>query len=63
MEVCPAYEYRFIGIRRRVSQLLEHNRECSAEVLHVLFRNGQPCGVPTVEGGTKSECRAGPLQW
>jgi glyoxylase-like metal-dependent hydrolase (beta-lactamase superfamily II) len=36
MEVCPAHEYRFIGMQRRVAQLVEHNRERSAEVLRVL---------------------------
>ncbi|GAA3316019.1 MBL fold metallo-hydrolase [Arthrobacter ramosus] len=36
MEVCPAHEYRFIGMQRRVAQLIEHNRERSAEVLRVL---------------------------
>lgn len=36
MEVCPAHEYRFIGMRRRVDQLVEHNRERSAEVLLVV---------------------------
>lgn len=40
MEVCPAHEYRFIGMRRRVKQLTEHNRERSAEVLHVVDRHG-----------------------
>lgn len=39
MEVCPAHEYRFIGMQRRVAQLIEHNRERSAEVLRVLDRN------------------------
>lgn len=38
MEVCPAHEYRFIGMQRRVDQLIEHNRERSAEVLRVLDR-------------------------
>lgn len=32
-EVCPAHEYRFIGMNRRVAQLKEQNRERSAEVL------------------------------
>ncbi|MCO4253331.1 MBL fold metallo-hydrolase [Pseudarthrobacter raffinosi] len=41
MEVCPAHEYRFIGMQRRVAQLIEHNRERSAEVLRVL-ENHQP---------------------
>lgn len=36
MEVCPAHEYRFSGMQRRVAQLIEHNRERSAEVLRVL---------------------------
>lgn len=36
MEVCPAHEYRFSGMQRRVAQLIEHNRERSAEVLKVL---------------------------
>jgi glyoxylase-like metal-dependent hydrolase (beta-lactamase superfamily II) len=36
MEVCPAHEYRFIGMQRRVAQLLTHNRDRSAEVLRVL---------------------------
>jgi glyoxylase-like metal-dependent hydrolase (beta-lactamase superfamily II) len=36
MEVCPAHEYRFRGMQRRVEQLVEHNRERSAEVLRVL---------------------------
>ena len=36
MEVCPAHEYRFAGMQRRVAQLIEHNRERSAEVLRVL---------------------------
>ncbi|MGX1163712.1 glyoxylase-like metal-dependent hydrolase (beta-lactamase superfamily II) [Arthrobacter sp. SLBN-100] len=36
MEVCPAHEYRFRGMQRRVAQLVEHNRERSAEVLRVL---------------------------
>jgi glyoxylase-like metal-dependent hydrolase (beta-lactamase superfamily II) len=36
MEVCPAHEYRFIGMQRRVAQLLAHNRDRSAEVLRVL---------------------------
>ena len=36
MEVCPAHEYRFIGMRRRVAQLVEHNRARSAEVLRVI---------------------------
>jgi glyoxylase-like metal-dependent hydrolase (beta-lactamase superfamily II) len=36
MEVCPAHEYRFIGMRRRVDQLIEHNRARSAEVLRVV---------------------------
>jgi glyoxylase-like metal-dependent hydrolase (beta-lactamase superfamily II) len=36
IEVCPAHEYRFRGMQRRVAQLIEHNRERSAEVLRVL---------------------------
>jgi glyoxylase-like metal-dependent hydrolase (beta-lactamase superfamily II) len=36
MEVCPAHEYRFSGMQRRVAQLTDHNRERSAEVLRVL---------------------------
>jgi glyoxylase-like metal-dependent hydrolase (beta-lactamase superfamily II) len=36
MEVCPAHEYRFSGMQRRVAQLVHHNRERSAEVLRVL---------------------------
>lgn len=36
MEVCPAHEYRFRGMQRRVAQLVDHNRERSAEVLRVL---------------------------
>lgn len=36
MEVCPAHEYRFIGMRRRVNQLQRHNRDRSVEVLQVL---------------------------
>jgi glyoxylase-like metal-dependent hydrolase (beta-lactamase superfamily II) len=36
MEVCPAHEYRFSGMQRRVAQLIYHNRERSAEVLRVL---------------------------
>ncbi|ALV39955.1 hypothetical protein AU252_01230 [Pseudarthrobacter sulfonivorans] len=39
MEVCPAHEYRFIGMQRRVAQLIEHNRERSAEVLRVLDKH------------------------
>lgn len=39
MEVCPAHEYRFRGMQRRVAQLIEHNRERSAEVLRVLDRH------------------------
>ena len=39
MEVCPAHEYRFIGMQRRVAQLIEHNRERSAEVLRVVDRH------------------------
>ncbi len=41
MEVCPAHEYRFIGMRRRVNQLLEHNRSRSREVQAIL-RESQP---------------------
>ncbi len=36
MEVCPAHEYRFRGMQRRVAQLVEHNCEGSAEVLRAL---------------------------
>jgi glyoxylase-like metal-dependent hydrolase (beta-lactamase superfamily II) len=36
MEVCPAHEYRFIGMRTRVNQLLRHNLDRSDEVVHVL---------------------------
>jgi glyoxylase-like metal-dependent hydrolase (beta-lactamase superfamily II) len=36
MEICPAHEYRFIGMQRRVAQLIDHNRVRSAEVLRVL---------------------------
>jgi len=36
MEICPAHEYRFSGMQRRVAQLIEHNRERSAEVLRVM---------------------------
>lgn len=36
MEVCPAHEYRFKGMRRRVAQLVDHNRARSAEVLRVM---------------------------
>jgi glyoxylase-like metal-dependent hydrolase (beta-lactamase superfamily II) len=36
MEVCPAHEYRFRGMQRRVAQLVEHNRARSAEVLRVV---------------------------
>jgi glyoxylase-like metal-dependent hydrolase (beta-lactamase superfamily II) len=39
MEVCPAHEYRFIGMQRRVAQLVEHNRQRSHEVLRVLGRH------------------------
>lgn len=39
MEVCPAHEYRFRGMQRRVAQLINHNRERSAEVLRVLERH------------------------
>ncbi|WP_235036201.1 MBL fold metallo-hydrolase [Arthrobacter sp. 18067] len=39
MEVCPAHEYRFIGMQRRAAQLIQHHRERSAEVLGVLNRN------------------------
>jgi glyoxylase-like metal-dependent hydrolase (beta-lactamase superfamily II) len=39
MEVCPAHEYRFIGMQRRVAQLIEHNRGRSAEVLRVLDKH------------------------
>ena len=39
MEVCPAHEYRFSGMQRRVAQLIDHNRERSAEVLRVLDRH------------------------
>jgi glyoxylase-like metal-dependent hydrolase (beta-lactamase superfamily II) len=40
MEVCPAHEYRFIGMQRRVAQLIDHNRERSAEVLRIVDRHG-----------------------
>ncbi|GAA1874585.1 MBL fold metallo-hydrolase [Paeniglutamicibacter psychrophenolicus] len=40
MEVCPAHEYRFIGMQRRVAQLIAHNRERSAEVLQVMEAHG-----------------------
>jgi glyoxylase-like metal-dependent hydrolase (beta-lactamase superfamily II) len=40
MEVCPAHEYRFIGMQRRVAQLIGHNRERSAEVLRVMDQHG-----------------------
>lgn len=46
MEVCPAHEYRFIGMRRRSAQLIEHNRTRSAEVLQVLADSGP---VPLVQ--------------
>jgi glyoxylase-like metal-dependent hydrolase (beta-lactamase superfamily II) len=36
MEVCPAHEYRFSGMQRRVGQLLAHNRARSAEILKVV---------------------------
>ncbi|MCI0142626.1 MBL fold metallo-hydrolase [Arthrobacter bambusae] len=36
MEVCPAHEYRFIGMQRRVAQLIQHNLDRSHEVLRVL---------------------------
>ena len=36
MEVCPAHEYRFAGMQRRVAQLVKHNRARSAEVLQVM---------------------------
>ncbi|WAH97578.1 MBL fold metallo-hydrolase [Arthrobacter sp. MMS18-M83] len=39
MEVCPAHEYRFSGMQRRVAELVKHNRERSAEVLRVLDRH------------------------
>ncbi|MFF2316923.1 MBL fold metallo-hydrolase [Arthrobacter sp. NPDC058097] len=39
MEVCPAHEYRFRGMQRRAAQLVEHNRERSAEVLSVMNRH------------------------
>lgn len=39
MEVCPAHEYRFTGMQRRVAQLMEHNRQRSDEVLQVLNRH------------------------
>lgn len=39
MEVCPAHEYRFIGMQRRVAQLIGHNRDRSAEVLQVVDRH------------------------
>ncbi|MEV7663505.1 MBL fold metallo-hydrolase [Paenarthrobacter sp. NPDC089316] len=40
MEVCPAHEYRFIGMHRRVAQLIEHNQQRSAEVLRVVDKYG-----------------------
>jgi hypothetical protein len=36
MEVCPAHEFRFSGMQRRVAQLVKHNCERSAEILRVL---------------------------
>jgi glyoxylase-like metal-dependent hydrolase (beta-lactamase superfamily II) len=39
MEVCPAHEYRFVGMQRRVAQLLKHNRDRSQEVLDVLSQS------------------------
>ncbi|MBT2597864.1 MBL fold metallo-hydrolase [Arthrobacter sp. ISL-72] len=36
MEVCPAHEYRFSGMRRRVDQLQADNRARSAEVVKIL---------------------------
>lgn len=36
MEVLPAHEYRFRGLPSRVSQLVDHSLERSAEVIHVL---------------------------
>ncbi|UKA60463.1 MBL fold metallo-hydrolase [Arthrobacter sp. FW306-2-2C-D06B] len=36
MEVCPAHEYRFIGMQTRVNQLVAHNNDRSREVLQVL---------------------------
>lgn len=36
MEVCPAHEYRFAGMQRRVAQLIEHNRERSREILAIV---------------------------
>ncbi|WP_285314339.1 MBL fold metallo-hydrolase [Pseudarthrobacter sp. fls2-241-R2A-168] len=39
MEVCPAHEYRFIGMQRRVAQLKQHNSERSAEVMKVVDRH------------------------
>jgi glyoxylase-like metal-dependent hydrolase (beta-lactamase superfamily II) len=36
MEVCPAHEYRFSGMRRRVEELLADNRARSAEVVRIL---------------------------
>ncbi|WAH96313.1 MBL fold metallo-hydrolase [Arthrobacter sp. MMS18-M83] len=36
MEVCPAHEYRFVGMRRRVDELMELSRRRSEEVLEVL---------------------------
>lgn len=40
MEVMPAHEYRFIGMQRRMVELLKHNRARSAEVVRVL----EECG-------------------
>ena len=46
MEVCPAHEYRFRGMQRPVAQLIEHNRERSAEVLRVWEATGpRPSGT------------------
>jgi glyoxylase-like metal-dependent hydrolase (beta-lactamase superfamily II) len=39
MEVCPAHEYRFIGMQQRVAQLVNHNRERSLEVLRVVDKH------------------------
>jgi hypothetical protein len=49
MEVCPAHEYRFSGMQRPVAQLVEHNRERSAEILRVLAAH-RPDTVWTLPG-------------
>jgi glyoxylase-like metal-dependent hydrolase (beta-lactamase superfamily II) len=40
MEVCPAHEYRFSGMRRRVDELLADNAARSAEVVRILAGGG-----------------------